>query len=122
MCERYTLTDAGRYNIARGQMAPVRTAEGEQALRWGLMAPWRGHGGKRGSMMFEAPPDAIAATPILRTARVKRRCLMRYARPAHDCARPPAISARRCTATSRRPRARPRTCSGLSWLRPRASG
>ncbi|MGE5185897.1 MAG: SOS response-associated peptidase family protein [Acidobacteriota bacterium] len=76
MPERYTLTDAARFNIARGQRAPVETASGVEDLRWGLLAPWRGHGGKRGPMIHDAPVDAIATTPLLRNARAKRRCLV----------------------------------------------
>jgi len=66
MCERYAA--APRYNIARGQTAMV-LAEGEHAMRWGLLAPWRGHGGKRGPMIYEAPAAAIATTPVLRKAK-----------------------------------------------------
>jgi putative SOS response-associated peptidase YedK len=76
VCERYTLTDAARFNIAHTQRAPVQTLAGTDELRWGLLAPWRGHGGKRGPMIFEAPLDAIARTPLLRTARARRRCLV----------------------------------------------
>ncbi len=76
MLERYTLTDASRFNIARGQRAPVQTAAGIDELRWGLLAPWRGHGGKRGPMIYEAPLDAIAKTPLLRNARARRRGLV----------------------------------------------
>jgi putative SOS response-associated peptidase YedK len=66
MCERYALTP--RYNIARGQTATVIVDGVEQSQRWGLLAPWRGHGGKRGPMTYEAPHDAIEATPQLRKA------------------------------------------------------
>ncbi len=76
MCERYTLTDAGRFNIAPGQLAPVQLRDGTSDLRWGLLAPWRGHGGKRGPMVYEAPHAAIAATPLLRNAHARRRCLV----------------------------------------------
>lgn len=67
MCERYAL--APRYNIARGQTAPVIVDGAERLMRWGLLAPWRGHGGKRGPMTYEAPHDAIDATPQLRNTR-----------------------------------------------------
>ncbi len=76
MCERYTLTDAARFNIARGQRAPVQTARGVEDMRWGLLAPWRGHGGKRGPMIYVAPEAAIAGMPLLRTARARRRGLV----------------------------------------------
>ncbi len=68
MPERYTLTDAARFNIARGQRAPVETAAGTEDMRWGLLAPWRGHGGKRGPMIYE--------TPIGAKTHAKRRCLV----------------------------------------------
>jgi putative SOS response-associated peptidase YedK len=74
--ERYTLTDAARFNIARNQRAQVQTSGGTDELRWGLLAPWRGHGGKRGPMIYEAPLDAIARTPLLRNARARRRGLV----------------------------------------------
>ncbi len=73
MCERYT---QARSTIARGDQAPVQLPDGIRELRWGLLAPWRGHGGKRGPMIYEAAADAIDATPVLRTARAKRRCLV----------------------------------------------
>ena len=61
--ERYAC--APRYNIAHGQ-----TVIGvERELRWGFLAPWRGHGGKRGPMTYDAPLDAIASTPQLRKAK-----------------------------------------------------
>ena len=71
MPERYAC--APRYNIARGQSAPAIVGGVERTLRWGLLAPWRGHGGKRGPMIYEAPEDAIASTPLLRNA---KRCLI----------------------------------------------
>lgn len=74
--ERYSLTTAGRFNIAHQQRAPIRTRDGEREARWGLLAPWRGHGGKRGPMVFGADEATITATPMLRTARAKRRCLV----------------------------------------------
>ena len=74
--ERYTLTDAARFNIARGQRAPVQTRDGTDDMRWGLLAPWRGHGGKRGPMIYDASLDAVAVAPHLRNARAKRRCLV----------------------------------------------
>lgn len=66
MCERYAL--APRYNIARGQSAPVIVDGVEHMMRWGLLAPWRGHGGKRGPMTYEVAHDALTATPQLRNA------------------------------------------------------
>ena len=65
--ERYA--SAPRYNIARGQTAPVIVDGEPRPLRWGLLAPWRGHGGKRGPMFYEAPHDTIATTPQLRKAK-----------------------------------------------------
>jgi hypothetical protein len=76
--ERYSLTSAGRFNIAHQQRAWIRvsTRDVEREARWGLLAPWRGHGGKRGPMVFAADEATIAATPMLRNARAKRRCLV----------------------------------------------
>lgn len=76
--ERYTNTagDPPRYNIARGQDAPVRSRDALAVMRWGLLAPWRGHGGKRGPMIHEAPRDAIERTPVLRAAWKQQRCLV----------------------------------------------
>jgi putative SOS response-associated peptidase YedK len=65
MCERYTLTTvdglelAPRYNIARGQTAPVLIDGAVQQLRWGQLAPWRGHGGKRGPMIYAIARDQL---------------------------------------------------------------
>ena len=76
----YTLTQAGRFNIAPGQNAPVGfTREGTrkiEGLRWGLLPRWRGHGGKRGPMIASAPLEAAAGTPQLRDAFKKQRCLV----------------------------------------------
>lgn len=76
----YTLTQAGRFNIAPGQTAPViverprtRTIE---SLRWGLLPRWRGHGGTRGALIHAAPHEAVAGTPLLRDAFKKQRCLV----------------------------------------------
>ena len=76
MLERFTLTSQGRYNIAHGQQASVVTEVGAApvAMRWGLLRPWRGHGGKRGPMIFTAAVTEVDAMPILRTARKKQRC------------------------------------------------
>jgi len=73
--ERYTNTcgEPPRYNIARGQDAPVG---GQLTMRWGLLAPWRGHGGKRGPMIYTAPLADIDKTPLLRNAMKKQRCLV----------------------------------------------
>lgn len=98
---RYTLTTLDgmfvegavtvRYNIAPGQLAAivrgVRTADGSGAgaagwarelayLRWGLLPRWRGHGGTRGPMIHAAPLEAIPATPLLREALRRQRCLI----------------------------------------------
>lgn len=69
MVERFTRTAAGRYNIAHDHTAIVRVDGDERALRWGLLAPWHGHGGKRGPNVYAATPETIAATPFLRKAR-----------------------------------------------------
>lgn len=69
-----------RYNIAPGQLAPVALAREHgrtcEALRWGLLPRWRGHGGKRGPLVHAAPVEAIAGTPLLRDAFKKQRCLV----------------------------------------------
>jgi putative SOS response-associated peptidase YedK len=76
----YTLTPAGRFNIVPGQDAPVglhRQGAREIApLRWGLLPRWKGHGGKRGPMIHTAPVEAVPATPQLRDAFKKQRCLV----------------------------------------------
>ena len=80
MLERYTLTSHGslppRYNIAHGQIAHVITAVGGEPMpmRWGLLRPWRGHGGKRGPMIYTSLLADVDAMPILRNARKKQRC------------------------------------------------
>jgi putative SOS response-associated peptidase YedK len=89
--ERYTLTTldeiparfgvavpAGppRFNIAPLQIAPICTAAGLIEARWGLLPPWRGHGGKRGPHVLHAPIDQIDATPLLRNAFKSQRCLV----------------------------------------------
>lgn len=91
MIERYTLTSldevpamfgavapgaAPRFNIAPLQQALVAAADGVAAARWGLLPPWRGHGGKRGPHIVHAPVEAIEATPVLRNAFKARRCLV----------------------------------------------
>jgi putative SOS response-associated peptidase YedK len=90
---RYTLTTldglfvegspATRFNIAPGQVAPVVRQSRESAgarelavLRWGLLPRWKGHGGTRGPMIDAAPVDAVPATPMLRDAFKKQRCLI----------------------------------------------
>ena len=67
---------APRFNIAPLQRAPIRTAAGLALARWGLLPPWRGHGGKRGPHVPHAPIDAIEATPLLRNAFTRQRCLV----------------------------------------------
>lgn len=69
-----------RYNIAPGQHAPVAlrgdAGTGCELMRWGLLPRWRGHGGKRGALVHAAPLDAVAATPLLRDAFKRQRCLV----------------------------------------------
>src|SRR3954469_12880031 len=67
---------APRFNIAPLQLALIRTAGGVVDARWGLLPPWRGHGGKRGPHVLHAPQDAIEATPLLRNAFKSQRCLV----------------------------------------------
>jgi putative SOS response-associated peptidase YedK len=89
--ERYTLSSVAglelpaalarpRFNIARGQDAPALVARDGvrevSAMRWGLLSPWRGHGGKRPPMIYTASADAIDGTPLLRNAFHAQRCLV----------------------------------------------
>ena len=90
MVERYSLSSldevAGlfgtgaelvpRFNIAPLSRAPIRTAAGLALARWGLLPPWRGHGGKRGPHVPLAPIDELDATPLLRNAFTRQRCLV----------------------------------------------
>ena len=76
----YTLTQAGRFNIAPGQHAPVGyVRDGMRqidSLRWGLLPRWHGHGGKRGALIASAPIEAATATPQLRAAFTRQRCVV----------------------------------------------
>jgi putative SOS response-associated peptidase YedK len=74
--ERYTNScgEPPRYNIARGHDAPV--GDDLTLMRWGLLAPWRGHGGKRGPMIYTASLAELHDTPVLRNAMKKQRCLV----------------------------------------------
>jgi putative SOS response-associated peptidase YedK len=65
-----------RFNIAPLQRAPIQTADGLGLARWGLLPPWRGHGGKRGPHVLCAPVDQLEATPLVRNAFKGRRCLV----------------------------------------------
>ncbi|HET9623682.1 MAG TPA: SOS response-associated peptidase family protein [Kofleriaceae bacterium] len=65
-----------RFNVAPLQTALIRTADAIAPARWGLLPPWRGHGGKRGPHVVHAPLDQIEATPLLRNARKAGRCLV----------------------------------------------
>ena len=92
MVERYTLTSLDavaavfgasapvgatpRFNIAPLQRAPIRSASGIAMARWGLLPPWRGHGGKRGPHVLHAPADEIDQVPLLRNAFKSQRCLV----------------------------------------------
>jgi putative SOS response-associated peptidase YedK len=91
MIERYSLTSlddipdafgaaapAGppRFNIAPLQIAPICTAPGLIAARWGLVPPWRGHGGKRGPHILHAPIEQLDQIPVLRNAFKSQRCLV----------------------------------------------
>jgi putative SOS response-associated peptidase YedK len=91
MVERYTLSSLDdvaavfgavpdgttpRFNIAPLQIAPIRSAGAIAGARWGLLPPWRGHGGKRGPHVLHAPQGAIEPTPLLRNAFRSQRCLV----------------------------------------------
>ena len=75
MLERYTHTPTRRFNIAPAQRAPIKLRDGElYEMRWGLLSPWRGHGGVRPPPIRTAPRNAIPLTPVLAHA---ERCLVR---------------------------------------------
>lgn len=82
-----------RFNIARNQDALVAVQRGGArtitGMRWGMLSPWRGHGGKRPPMVYEAGArdltasmpaglDARSSTPptFLRNAVRTQRCLV----------------------------------------------
>lgn len=72
-----------RFNIARDQDALVAVeragARAVVAMRWGMLSPWRGHGGVRPPNVYEVARDAIAAAalpPFLRAAVRTQRCLV----------------------------------------------
>ena len=66
-----------RYNIAPTQHAAVVTTAGESSMRWGILAPWRGHGGTRGPLIVLARRQDIARTPLIRNAFKKQRVAIR---------------------------------------------
>ena len=72
MLERFTQPAIGasprRFNVARGGLAAVTIDGALRELRWGLLAPWRGHGGKRPPPIYTADATAIERTPLLRRA------------------------------------------------------
>lgn len=76
----FTLTSAGRFNISPGQDASacvtIDHTHAIQALRFGLLPRWKGHGGKRGPLVHAAPLEAVAGTPLLRDSFKKQRCLV----------------------------------------------
>lgn len=75
MLERYTHTSTRRFNIAPGQQASLMLRDGAvYEMRWGLLSPWRGHGGVRPPPIRTAPLNAISLTPVLARA---ERCLVR---------------------------------------------
>lgn len=92
MVERYTLTSLDevadtfgvavpadsvpRFNIAPLQRALIRSASSLVVARWGLLPPWRGHGGKRDPHVLHAPLDALERVPLLRNAFQRQRCLV----------------------------------------------
>lgn len=77
MLERYTQPAIGehprRFNVAPGQQAVVLVEGAPRLLRWGLLAPWKGHGGQRPPPIRIARRDAVMQTPVLARA---RRCLV----------------------------------------------
>jgi putative SOS response-associated peptidase YedK len=67
------LLDEGT-EVRRGDRAQAATARGDAQLRWGILAPWRGHGGKRPPPIYLATLEDVAARPVLRGA---ARCTVR---------------------------------------------
>jgi putative SOS response-associated peptidase YedK len=66
-----------RFNAAPLQLGLlIKTGDAIAPARWGLLPPWRGHGGKRGPHVVHAPIDHIDATPLLRNALKTGRCLV----------------------------------------------
>jgi putative SOS response-associated peptidase YedK len=67
---------APRFNIAPLQTALIRTPTAIAPARWGLLPPWRGHGGKRGPHVAHATFHDLDATPLVRNALKAGRCLV----------------------------------------------
>jgi putative SOS response-associated peptidase YedK len=67
---------APRFNIAPLQSALIQTGPSLALARWGLLPPWRGHGGKRDPHILVAAADAIDGVPLLRNAFTSQRCLV----------------------------------------------
>jgi putative SOS response-associated peptidase YedK len=65
-----------RWNIARGADALVQTADGLRVMRWGMLAPRRGHAGRRGPPIEVATAAVFGAIPMVRVAFERRRCLV----------------------------------------------
>jgi putative SOS response-associated peptidase YedK len=59
---------ARRYNAAPGQNIVVSIGGEMRTVRWGMLSPWRGHGGVRPPPIITAPLSAVATTPVLRRA------------------------------------------------------
>jgi putative SOS response-associated peptidase YedK len=71
---------APRYNIGpTSPVAVISLRDGLRelrAMRWGLTPPWRGHGGKRGPLLFNAQIESVDTKPIFRDSFKRRRCLV----------------------------------------------
>lgn len=69
-----------RFNIAPMQHALIYSERGSTRglanARWGLLPPWRGHGGKRDPHVMRTAVDGIARIPHLRNAFKTQRCLV----------------------------------------------
>ncbi|HET7505474.1 MAG TPA: SOS response-associated peptidase family protein [Kofleriaceae bacterium] len=92
MVERFTLTSLDelpdtlgvavpdglrpRFNVAPLSTAPICTAAGLVLARWGLLPPWRGHGGKRDPHVLHAAVADLDHVPLLRNAFRSQRCLV----------------------------------------------
>jgi putative SOS response-associated peptidase YedK len=69
-----------RWNVAPTQPAPVVTLRGGartiELMRWGLVPPWAGPGGKRPPLMINARLESVNAKQVFRDALDRQRCLV----------------------------------------------
>lgn len=69
-----------RWNVAPTQPAPVVTQTGGartiELMRWGLIPPWAGPGGKPLPLMINARLESVHAKQVFRDALAHQRCLV----------------------------------------------